>query len=297
MCGQCTALHACADHNRITEQGFKALLASQVHKGRRAVGRCALHRCTVQRVHTQTCASLCQAVGVFVDVACGVTLGEVATVVASLQRGLYGAHFIRRDGAAFQTTRGQQLRHFARMLEARLVAVDMQDALALVVEVNAFFLGPAKQVLARGNGQARGGNGVVAVFGYGGHKLGHPADLVPGGRGVHQQGRVFGEHPFQAFDDGAGVGPDLGIRRGQLAAIGVGRFHPRVAVFLDQGYAESGFGKRVGAGDAGDAATDDGDVFLRLGLHGWHSSFRSCRKQRSRPPHTMCGKRPPLFAT
>ena len=180
--------------------------------------------------------------GVFVDVARGIALGEVTPVVLALQRGFNRAHLIGGNCTAWQATSGQHAGHGAGMVKARLVAVDVQDAFALVVEINAFFFGPTKQVLARGNGQAGGGFGVVAVLGYGGHKLGHPAQLVPGGRGVHQEWGVLGEHPLQPFDDGAGVGPDLGIGRRQLPAVGVRRFHARVAVFLDQGDLVSGLG-------------------------------------------------------
>jgi hypothetical protein len=73
------------------------------------------------------------------------------------------------------------------MVKTGLVAVDVQDALLLQVKVDAFGLGPTKQVLARGNGEAGGGHRVVAVLGNGRHELGKPAQLVPGGRGVDQQ--------------------------------------------------------------------------------------------------------------
>ena len=193
--------------------GLGARVALQDQIGARAIGRRFEHLVAIQKLHAQARAGLRQAVRVFVDIAGGITLGEIAAVVLALQRGFNRAHLVWRDRAARQATSGQHGGHLAGVVKARLVAVDVQDAFALVVEVNAFLLGPAKQVLTRGNGQARGGFGVVAVLGYRRHKLGHPAQLVPGGRGVHQERSVLGEHPLQAFDDGAGVGPDLGIRR------------------------------------------------------------------------------------
>ena len=147
------------------------------------------------------------------------------------------------------------------MVKARFVAVDVQDAFALVVEVDTFFFGPAKQVFACGNGQAGGRFGAFAVLWDGGYKFGHPAQLVPSGRGVHQKRRVFGEHPFQSLDDGAGVVPHLGVGGRQLPAVGIRRFHARVAIFFNQGDAVTGLGQGVSTGNAGDAAADDGYVF------------------------------------
>ena len=50
--------------------------------------------------------------------------------------------------------------------------------------------------------------------------------------------------------------PDLGVRRGELATIGEGGFHRRVAVLFEQGDGESALGQRVGGSDTGDTATD-----------------------------------------
>ena len=181
----CTPAQTTTRVKRLRLVHLRRFAAASWRCGRRCVA--AQHLVAVQKLHAQARAGLRQAVGELVDVAGGVALGVVATVVLALQRGFNGAHLVRRDRAALQAACGQQGGHCAGVVKARLVAVDVQDAFALVVEVNAFCLGPAKQVLARGNGQARGGDGVVAVAGYGGHKLGHPAQLVPGGRGVHQE--------------------------------------------------------------------------------------------------------------
>ena len=259
--GNAAAVHTGAHHHAVKAVGLSSALVMQLEGGHRAVGAGAGDLMAVKRGYAQARTGLRQAVGELVDVAGGVALGVVAAVIGALQGGLNGAHFLRRDGAAREATGCQHGGDLARMLKTRLVAVDVQDAFALVVEVNALCLRPGKQVFAGRNGQAGGGFGVLAVLGDGGYKLCHPAQLVPGGGRVHEQGRVLGEHPFQPLHEGAGVGPDLGVGGRELAAVGIGRFHARVAVLLDQGDLVAGLGQGVGAGNAGDAAADDGYVF------------------------------------
>ena len=60
------------------------------------------------------------------------------------------------------------------MLKACAVAVDVQDALFFEVKVNAFLLGPGKQMLARGNGQLGGFDCVFFVVRNGRHELRKP---------------------------------------------------------------------------------------------------------------------------
>ncbi len=115
-------------------------------------------------------------------------------------------------------------------------------------------------MLAGGNGELGGGRGVGLIVGQGGDELGHPTQLVPGQGRRHQQRRIALEHPFQTLEQGAGVRPHLGIRGRQLPAIGVRSLHARVTVAVDDGDAVAGAGQSVGAGHAGDAAADDGDM-------------------------------------
>jgi len=221
--------------------------------------------------------------GEFVDVTGAVALGEIAAVVLALQRGFNGAHFVGCHGTALQPACGQQFGDFARVVKPGLVAVNVQDALALEVKVNALGLCPTEQVLPCLNGQAGGGDGVVAVFGNVGHEFGHPAQFVPAGFGVHQQRRVGLQHPFDAFDQGGRVRPDLGIGRRQLPAVGIAGFHARVAVFFDQGDAVALFGQGVGAGDTGDAAANDDEVLL---CHG-ESRFQGRQTKETQPAHRV----------
>ncbi|MCY1295184.1 hypothetical protein D9M68_580870 [compost metagenome] len=212
------------------------------------------------------------------DVAGRIAFGEIAAVVGAGQRRLDRAHFRRRHRAALQAALCQQRRNAARVLEARLVAVDMQDAFALVVEADAFLRRPREQVLARRDGQARGLDGVAAVMRDRGDELGEPAQLVPARARVDQQRRIAAQHPFQALDDGGPVGPDLGVGGGQLPAVGERGFHRGVAVALEQGDGESAPGERVGSGDTGDATADDGDCLHDLAV----------QKRRDWSPHATC---------
>ncbi|MNT21294.1 hypothetical protein D3C72_1566300 [compost metagenome] len=145
------------------------------------------------------------------------------------------------------------------MVEARLVPVDMEDALPLEVEVDAFRLGPAEQVRPGGDGQPGGLDRVRPVVRHGGDEFGEPAQLVPGGAGVHQQWGVVAQHPLDALHQRGAVGPDLGVRCGELAAIGERGFHGRVAMALEQRDRETTFGEGVSGRHAGDATADDCD--------------------------------------
>lgn len=67
------------------------------------------------------------------------------------------------------------------------VAVDMQDALLLVVEVNAFVRSPRKEMLSRRDGQASSVNRVSHVVGDVGDELRKPGQLVPAGFGIDEE--------------------------------------------------------------------------------------------------------------
>ena len=98
-------------------------------------------------------------------------------------------------------------------------------------------------------------------MGHGGHEFDKPGYFVPGGAGIDQQWRVAFEHPFQALEDGGPAGPDFGVRRRELPAVGKRDFHGSVAMALEQGHGKAAFGQGVGGGHTGDTATNDCDCF------------------------------------
>ena len=178
---------ASADHHGVEGRSFGFQTLAHGHAGLFAI---TVHRhdfLTVAALHAQSLAGGGKAAGELVDVARGVALGEVAAVEGSGQGRLYGAHLLRCHGAALQTAFGQQPGNLARMFKACSVAVDMQDAFLLQIEVNAFAGCPVKQVLACRNRQPGGLHGVFLVMGDGSEKLAEPGNLVPAGLGVEQQ--------------------------------------------------------------------------------------------------------------
>ena len=262
-------MHASTNHDAVKGQRVGITGMFDLYKSALAVGGHAQDFVFVEDLDAQALASFGQAIGELVDVAGGVAFGEVTTVVIAVQGGLNGLDLFWRHGAAWQAALGQQFGDLASMVEALFVAVKMQNALALVVELDALGLGPCKVVLARFDGQLRGCDGVLTVLGHGGHELGHPAELVPGGGGVHQQGRVIFEHPLQTLDDRGRVGPDFGVGGRQLTAVGIRRFHAGVAVFLDQGDVKTLLNQGIRGGDARDAATDNNHVLFHEAFLSW----------------------------
>ena len=259
---------------------------AHLHAGDLAIRLHVQHFVFSEELHPQAFAGLGQTKGEFVDVAGGVALCEIAAVVLALQCGFDGFHLVGRHGAARQAALGQQLGDFARVVKALFVTVDVQDAFALVVKLNALGFGPSKVVLTRFNGQLGRGDGVVFVLGDGSHELGHPAELVPSGGGVHQQGRIAFEHPLEALDEGGRVGPDFGVGGRQLAAVGIGRFHAGVAVFFDQGDLDALLGQGVSGCDAGDAAANDDQVLFDRMCHG--SSLDAVSNKWACSAHLVC---------
>eukprot|EP01136_Pigoraptor_vietnamica_P021553 Opistho-1_new@71843 len=136
------AVHAGADHHGV---GVHHLPVVQRHLRGGTGAAHAGHRLAGHELHAQARAGLAQAVGELVDVAGAVALGVVATEVVAPQRGLDGAHLLGRDGTARQAALGQQPGHLPRVLEAGAVAVDVQDALLLQVEIDPFGFNPAEQ--------------------------------------------------------------------------------------------------------------------------------------------------------
>ena len=83
------------------------------------------------------------------DVTSGIALRKVTTVIVACQCGFNGLHFFWCDSMAWQATFGEELRYLASMVKTFFVAVNMQDALFLEIEINAFCLSPCKQMFAR----------------------------------------------------------------------------------------------------------------------------------------------------
>ena len=259
--GQAAAAHAGTHYHGVEHMLLDFAITLGAHACFLTVALQAQDLAAIEEVHAQALAGRSQALGVLVDVTGRIALGVVAAEVVAGQRGLDGFHLGRRHGSARQAACGQELGDLARMLEALAVAVDMQDTLLLEVKVYAFGLGPGKQVRTRGNGQARCLNGVALVLGDAGDELCKPGQLVPARLGVEQQRRVLAQHPFEALDQGGRVCPGLGVRGRELSAVGKGGLHGGVTVPLEQGDLEAATGQGVGAGHAGDAATNDCDGF------------------------------------
>ncbi|MCY1525917.1 hypothetical protein D9M68_609180 [compost metagenome] len=161
--------------------------------------------------HAPAFAGARQAAREFVDVAGGVRRRVEAAMAGRLQGGLDAARFGGGHRVAFQPAFLQQRVGAARGLETGGVVVDVQDAAALQVEVDAFLFGHRVQMLARFDGQARGVDGVLAVVADLPDELRQPGILVPAEPGVEQQGCVVAPEPAQALRDGGHAVPDLGV--------------------------------------------------------------------------------------
>ena len=182
---------------------------------------------------------------------------------------------------AWQATLGQHFGHFACVVKAFFVAINVQDALFLQIEVDVFCLGPGKQMLTRSHGQLGGFNGVLLVVGHGSHELCKPRNFVPAGFWIDQQRCIALEHPLQALDDGGGVGPDFCIGSRQLPAIGKRSLHGGIAMTLKQSDREAALGQCISCGDASNATADNSDCFHDSGLS---------KRQKVEPRHTCaCG--------
>src|SRR5436190_18708553 len=117
----------------------------------------------MQELHPEAPAGCRQAAGELVDVAGGVAFRVVAAVEASLQRRLDRADLLRRDGAPLEPAGLQQRGDEARMLETLAIPVDVEDALAAQVEIDALALRPLQQVRSRLDRQPRRLDRVAAV--------------------------------------------------------------------------------------------------------------------------------------
>ncbi|MNS95579.1 hypothetical protein D3C72_1298460 [compost metagenome] len=258
--------HGTAGRARTDDDGIEqgAVLAhADAHLAVLARQRRDFHTITAR--HAQAHAGIGQAAGEFVDVARGIAVRVVAAVEVALQGRFDGAHFLRRDGAPLQAAPRQQARHAGRPLEAGLVTVDVQDAGAAVIEINLLCLRPRKQMFARGDRHAGRGDGVALVSRHGGEKLGKPAQLVPAGPGMKQQGRIAPRHPFQGIQYRCLVVPHFRVRGRQLPSVRIRGFHGRIAVAFDQGHVHAPLGQRIRRRHARDACAQHGHALHASG--------------------------------
>ena len=202
LAGQSTAANTGTNHDAVIALLCDALGPFQFDTGFAAVAAHRQHVLAVLAVHAQALTSLRQALREPMNVSCGITLGVVAAVVATRQRGLDGRNLLWRHSPAFQASGGQQFRDASGVFKALAVTIDVQDAFAPVVKRNALGLSPGEQVLARGDGQSGCLDGVGFVARNAGDELGEPRDLVPAGPWIDQQRRITAQHPLQAFDKG-----------------------------------------------------------------------------------------------
>ena len=176
-----------------------------------------------------------------------------------LIRGSMARDLLRRHRAPDEPTLLQEPVDPRGVGELLLRFIDMQDAALFGIEAEALGLGHLEEMPARRDGELRGRDRVALVVLGGEDELGHPGELVPGGRGVDEQRRVLPQHPLDALQEGRRLVPDLGVRGGQLAAIGEGRLHRGIGVAVEDRHVEAALQELVGGGDAGDAGADDSD--------------------------------------
>ncbi len=205
-------------------------------------------------------AGLGEAAGEGVDIARVVRGGEEAAVEIPRQRRFQRAHLRGRDAHALEPALGEQGVDAGGAVEAVFVAIDVEDAARLAVEIDAFGLGHLVQDAAGGDGHAHGIDRIAVVVRDLRHELHHPGILMPGGFGVHEERGILLGHPFDAFEDGGPAGPDLGIAGGELAAIGEGGLHACIAVPVEDRDGIAALEERIGGGDAGDTGADHGDM-------------------------------------
>ena len=84
-------------------------------------------------------------------------------------------------------------------------------------------------------------------------------DLVQRRRRVDEQRRVGLQHPLQALQHRAPLGPGLGVRGGELAAVGEARLHRGIAVAVEDRHLEPAVEELVGGRQAGHAGADHGN--------------------------------------
>mmetsp|Transcript_29940 Transcript_29940/g.73669 ORF Transcript_29940/g.73669 Transcript_29940/m.73669 type:complete len:281 (-) Transcript_29940:22-864(-) len=178
-------------------------------------------------------------------------------VVAVGERRLDLRELLRRDGVALEARLRVERVHELGVLVLLLVAIEVQDAAELGVEVEVVRLGVLEQQLARGDGEADRVERVGLVVGDLREELEHPAVLVPARRRVDQERRIALRHPFHALEDRAPRVPHLRVRCRELTAVGKGRLHRRVSVPIEDRHVKAALHEGARGGHAGDAGADD----------------------------------------
>ena len=129
---------------------------------------------------------------------------------------------------------------------------------------------------ASGDRQPHGLDRVRLVARDVGQELGHPADLVQRGARVDEQRRVGLQHPLQALQHRAPLGPGLGVRGGELPAVGEARLHRGIAVAVEDRHLEAAVQQLIGGRQAGHAGADHGNRSHGSTLQGSGGSAAKC---------------------
>jgi hypothetical protein len=255
-------MYAGRDHDAV--EGFLAVAAGDPHPALDA--RDTTHFHAEAKVRAPADAGARQPHGELVDIARGVALGQEAADEIAVQRRFHGPYLVGREFPPLQSALGQQAIDHAPMPQVLLMVVEMQDAAPLEIEVDPLARRHLEQNRPRGDRQTYGFHGVRLVTRDVRQELGHPADLVQRGARVHQQRRIGLQHPLQPLQHRAPLGPDLGIRGRELAAVGEAGFHRGIAVAVENRHLEPAVEQFIGSRQAGHAGADHGNRG-----HGSHS--------------------------
>ena len=191
------------------------------------------------------------------DVACRVRGGIVPAAVIARDSGVDPAHLLRGNLKPVEPACTNQFIGACGISEACCIAVDVENAALLAIEIDAFPLGEIEQVFARLDREPHCFHRVDIVPGDCAEKLGNPRELVPARAGVEQQRRIAPRHPAQALEHGADRVPHFAIAGRKLPAVGERGFHGRKRLAIDDGDMVPAFEQRVGRGNAGDAGSDN----------------------------------------
>jgi hypothetical protein len=93
-----------------------------------------------------------------------------------------------------------------------------------------------------------------------------------------EQRRVLAREPLQHFERRGGVGPRLGVRHRDLAAVGERRFHAGGVASLEHAHLVAGLAEKPGGGDADDAGAKDEDFHDGLLFKGWREKAAFSRR-------------------
>ena len=249
--GEVARAHACAHHH--------AVVAHAVHLDPALQRAKPAHLAAHLEGHAARLQPPGQARGEAVDVAGGIRGRPEPARGGRDEPRLPLPHLLGRKLLAHEPTLGIERAHAAGVRHLPGGLVEVQDAAIGAVVIDPRARGHLLQDRARGHGHAHGGERVRMAVAEVAHELRHPGQLVPARRWVDEERRVAPEHPAQALDQRRARRPDLGVRRRELAAVGVARLHRRATMAVDHGHAEVRLVQVVGGDHAGDPGAEHGD--------------------------------------